>query len=373
MKIARVSLFHKTLRLERPYRLSGGRLVFSELDSTFVKMESDDGLVGWGEGCPWGNTYLPAHGPGVRAAAEFLVPAILGMDPRATAKVNDAMDAALPGHLYAKAPLDVACWDLFGQSAGAPVCELLGGGRGAPPIVSSTSTAESVGEMTAELLRWRALGYFRHSVKIGGDDVALDIARIRAHEKIRQPGERIIYDANRSWTPSRAVAVMRGVSDLPEVSFEQPCETLDQCAAVRARTFQPVSIDERLETVPDLLRIIRDNIGDTVNIKVNRVGGLTKGRTLRDIAAAAGIQMLAMESGGGVVADTGAAHLAQSVRPELRVGTWLCGDMLSDDSEVAPKESGARNRDGFAPVPELPGLGVAPDEKLLGQPVAVYE
>ena len=371
MKIARVTYFQKTLRLSRPYRLSGGRLLFTELDSTFVKMETDDGLVGWGEGCPWGNTYLPAHGPGVRAAARFLVPAILGLDPRATAKVNDAMDAALPGHLYAKAPLDVACWDLFGRSVGAPVCELLGGGRSPAPIVSSTSTAESVGEMTAELERWRALGYFRHSVKIGGADAALDIARIRAHEKIRRPGERIIYDANRSWTPAQAATVMRAVSDLPEVSFEQPCETLEQCAAVRARTFQPISIDERAETIQDALRIARDNIGDIINIKINRVGGLTKARVIRDIALNSGIQVLVMESGGSVVADTAAAHLAQTVRPEFLVGTWLCHDMLAD--EVAPPESGARNRRGFAPAPEAPGIGAAPDEDLLGAAAAVFE
>ena len=371
MKIARVSLFQKTLRLERPYRLSGGRLLFTELDSTFVKMESDNGLTGWGEGCPWGNTYLPAHGPGIRAAAAFLVPAILGMDPRATGKINAAMDATLPGHLYAKSALDVACWDLFGKSANMPIRELLGGGRAPAPIVSSTSTAESVAEMTAELERWREMGYFRHSVKIGGADAALDIARIRAHEKIRRPGERIIYDANRSWTPAQAVTVMRAVSDLPEISFEQPCETLDQCAAVRARTFQPISIDERAESIPDILRIARESIGDIINIKLNRVGGLTKARVIRDIALNSGIQILVMESGGSIVADTAAAHLAETAPPEFLVGTWSCQDMLAD--EVAAKELGARNRNGYAPTSDLPGLGVEPDADALGKPVAIWE
>ena len=371
MKIVRISLFQKTLRLARPYRLSGGRLLFTELDSTLVKMEADSGLVGWGEGCPWGNTYLPAHGPGIRAAAKFLAPAILGLDPRAVNRVNDAMDLALPGHLYAKSALDVACWDLFGQRAGAPLCDLLGGGLAPAPIVSSTSTSGKTDEMTAELARWRELGYFRHSVKIGGADSALDIARIRAHEKIRRPGERIIYDANRSWTPAQAVTVMRAVSDLPEVSFEQPCETLDQCAAVRARVFQPISIDERAETIPDVLRIARDGVGDIINIKINRVGGLTKARTIRDIALNSGVQVLVMDSGGSVVADTAAAHLARTVRPEFLVGTWLCRDMLADD--LAPPEAGAWNQSGTAPVPDAPGLGVAPDESLLGDAVAVYE
>ena len=62
MKITRIAAWSVALPLSRPYRLSGGRLKFEALDSTFVRVETDDGLAGWGEGCPWGHTYLPAHG-----------------------------------------------------------------------------------------------------------------------------------------------------------------------------------------------------------------------------------------------------------------------------------------------------------------------
>ena len=69
MKIHRISVYHVDLPLEHPYWLSGGRLKFEVLDATFVKVETDEGLVGWGEGTPWGHTYVPAHGPGIRAWA----------------------------------------------------------------------------------------------------------------------------------------------------------------------------------------------------------------------------------------------------------------------------------------------------------------
>ena len=75
MKIAKIAIHALTMPLHRPYKLSGGRLLFTELDSTFVRIDTDTGLVGWGEGCPWGHTYLPAHGTGIRAAAEILAPA----------------------------------------------------------------------------------------------------------------------------------------------------------------------------------------------------------------------------------------------------------------------------------------------------------
>ena len=146
MQIVRIAVYAKKVTLNRPYKLSGGRLVFDVLDSTFVSIETDTGLTGWAEACPWGHTYLPAHGPGIRAAAELLAPALLGQDPRTLDAINRVMDVTLPGHLYAKAPLDIACWDLFGQSVGLPVVDMLGGRDAAPtPIASSigTGTPES--------------------------------------------------------------------------------------------------------------------------------------------------------------------------------------------------------------------------------------
>jgi len=63
MKITRVLVYQIDLPLTHPYWLSGGRLKFETLDATFVQVETDAGLIGWGEGTPWGHTYLPAHGP----------------------------------------------------------------------------------------------------------------------------------------------------------------------------------------------------------------------------------------------------------------------------------------------------------------------
>ena len=124
MKINAITVYQLTLPLTKPYRLSGGRLLFKELDSTFVRIDTDAGISGWGEGCPWGVTYLPGHGRGARAAIAELAPALLGLDPRRTDLINREMDLALPGHPYAKSPLDIACWDILGKFTGMPICEL---------------------------------------------------------------------------------------------------------------------------------------------------------------------------------------------------------------------------------------------------------
>lgn len=369
MKIVRATLFRKSLRLTKPYTLSGGRLRFERLDSTFLRLDTDEGISGWAEACPWGHTYLPAHGPGIRAAAELLAPALIGMDPRRLEHVNRRMDLTLPGHLYAKHPFDTACWDILGQATGLPCVELLGGRYEEPTPIASSIPTDTPAGMLASIQDYRAMGYTVHSVKVGAD-VDLDIERIRFIHENRLPGEFIFYDANRAWTPAEAVMVMNAVADLP-IMFEQPCETLDQCAHVRRLTRQPISIDERMETDTDLRRIVNDGIGEVVNIKLNRVGGLTRARRVRDVALSAGLKMGIMATGGSVVADTEVQHLAQSIPPEMRLGTWLCNEMLVEDT--APGRGSRNDGAGRTAAPDLPGLGVMPEIDLLGEPVAVYE
>ncbi len=368
MRITRLTVWQLDLPLTEPYWLSGGRLRFDVLDSTFVRIDTDDGLSGWGEGCPWGHTYLPAHGPGIRAAIKTMAPAILGLDPRQTGHVERAMDLELPGHLYTKAPIDMACWDIAGQAAGLPVADMLGGRFDDPTPIASSISTDTPEAMLDNIKSYRAKGYRVHSVKVGAN-TELDIERIRHLEAHRLPDERILYDVNRAWTRREAMIVMNAVADLG-VTVEQPGETLDDIAAIRARTTCPISVDERLDTLQDMARIARENIAEVVNIKVNRVGGPSKARRIRDLALAHGIQCYVMATGGTALADTEAAHIAQSIPAEFRLGTWSCQDMLSVD--IAP-DRGSRNVNGHLHVDETPGLGVAPDTDLLGKPVAIYE
>ena len=367
MRITRITVFRKDLRLEHPYRLSGGRLEFAILDSTFVRIDTDAGLVGWGEGTPWGHTYVPAHGPGIRSGIETMASFVLGLDPRKTLDVERAMDLALPGHLYAKSPIDMACWDIAAQAAGMPIADLMGGGARTPMPITSSVGATTVEETRQVMDRYRARGYIAHSVKIGSDPVQ-DIERIRDVETHRSPGERILFDANRAWSRQQALRVMKATEDLG-VMFEQPCETLDDIAAIRPLHSAPVSIDECLVTFQDGVRAAHDGLAEVFGIKLSRVGGLTKAARLRDIALAHGIDMFIMATGGSVLADTEALHLAATVPGRNLLGVWSCQDMLAED--IADGR-GPRNVDGHLRLPESPGLGVHPDASALGTPVAAY-
>ena len=127
MKIARIFAHRVELPLvEGSYKWSGGKSV-SVFDSTIVGVETDCGLVGYGEVCPLGPFYLPAYAAGVRAGLRELGPHLIGFDPRELMKLNHRMDAALKGHPYVKSGIDIACWDILGQATGLPVCVLMGG------------------------------------------------------------------------------------------------------------------------------------------------------------------------------------------------------------------------------------------------------
>ena len=368
MKITQISVYQVDLPLEHPYWLSGGRLKFECLDATFVKVETDAGITGWGEGTPWGHTYVPAHGPGIRAGIETMASFVLGLDPRRVLDVERAMDLALPGHLYAKSPIDMACWDIAGKAAGLPIADLMGGGSRTPRPIASSVGAKTVEETREVIQRYRDRGYVAHSVKIGGD-VERDVARVRDVESIRLPGEIVLYDVNRGWTRQQALRVMQATEDL-KVMFEQPGETLDDIAAIRPLHSAPVSVDESLVTLQDAARIACDGLAEVFGIKLNRVGGLTKAARMRDVALAHGIDMFVMATGGSVLADTEALHLAATI-PDINChAVWACQDMLTVD--IADGR-GPRNKAGHLHLPDEPGLGVEPNEDQLGHPVAVYQ
>ena len=149
MKIRRISAYRVELPLhEGSYNCSGGKSV-TVFDSTVVRVDTDEGVTGYGEVCPLGPFYLPAYAQGVRTGIAELGPHLLGEDPRQLAKLNRRMDAALKGHAYVKSPIDMACWDILGKATGQPVCTLLGGRYGEDFVLYRAISQESPEAMAA--------------------------------------------------------------------------------------------------------------------------------------------------------------------------------------------------------------------------------
>lgn len=367
MKIKRISAYGLYLPLAEVQYLSKGRR-FEGFDSTFIRIDTDEGITGWGEICPWGNNYLPAFSGAIRAALEVLGPQLIGRDPRRPEVLTRQMDAILPGHLYTKAGIDYAIWDVIGKAAGMPIYELLGGKEDHAVATSASLHLDSTDAMLGKLDYWRKRGVSRFSIKMGRS-LADDIEAVRAFSEVRRDDELFIFDANGGWSPWEATRVINATSDL-DVTFEQPCATYDECVDVRGRTQRPFCLDECMVEYRDFMRAISDKSCEIVNVKLARVGGITRARWIRDLCMANNIHMLIMCMAGTVVNDTIVAHFAQSLPANRLVGTWSCQDYITVDA--APGR-GARHVDGHMTPPDLPGLGVEPDLALLGDPLFVFE
>ena len=363
MKIIRIFAHRVELPLfETTYKWSGGKSV-TVFDSTIVGVETDTGLIGYGEVCPLGPFYLPAYAEGVRAGLRELGPHLLGEDPRQLTKLNRTMDAALKGHPYVKSGLDIACWDLLGQATGLPVCELLGGRYGADVHLYRAISQESPEQMAAKVAGYRAEGYRRFQLKVGGNP-DVDIARIFAVAALLQPGDRLVADANTGWVQHEAVRVAKAVRDV-DVYIEQPCLTYEECLAVRRQIPHPFVLDENLDDLGILLRAKADLAMDVVNLKISKLGGLTKTKQARDLCVSMGIAMTLEDSWGGDIATAAIAHLAQSTPTEFLFSTTDFNSYVT----VSTADGAPQRVDGRMAASTAPGLGIQPKLDVLGQRV----
>ena len=362
MKIRRIAAYQVDLPLhEGSYRWSGGKSV-TVFDSTIVRVETDAGIVGHGEVCPLGPFYLPAYAAGVRAGIAELGPHLIGEDPTELGRLNRRMDAALKGHPYVKSGIDMACWDILGQAAGLPVCTLLGGRYGDDFVLYRAISQESPDEMAQKVAGYRAQGYRRFQLKVGGEP-GTDIARIRAVAGVLEPGDRLIADANTGWLMHDAARVVRAVRDV-DVYIEQPCVSYEECLSIRRRTDHPFVLDESIDGIDVLLRGHADGAMDVVNLKISKLGGITKLRQARDLCVSLGIAMTIEDSWGGDITTAAIAHLAHSTPPEfLFTATDFNSYVTVSTADGAP-----RRRNGRMAASTAPGLGVSPKLDVLGRP-----
>ncbi len=363
MKITRIVAYRVDLPLhEGSYKWSGGKSV-NVFDSTIVQVETDTGMVGYGEVCPLGPFYLPAYANGVRAGLAELGPHLLGEDPLEIQKLNRLMDAALKGHPYVKSGIDMACWDLLGKATGQPVCTLLGGRYGEDFGLYRAISQDTPEAMASRVAGYRAEGYQRFQLKVGGDP-DVDVERIHAVAAQLHPGDRLIADANTGWLMHDALRVMRAVRDV-DVYVEQPCLTYEECLTVRRHTDHPFVLDEAIDSIDVLLRGHADRAMDVVNIKISKFGGLTKARQARDLCVALGVAMTLEDSWGGDIITAAIAHLAHSTPPEfLFTATDFNSYVTVSIAAGAPRRVKGRMAAATAP-----GLGITPRIDVLGVPV----
>ncbi|MEB8388730.1 mandelate racemase/muconate lactonizing enzyme family protein [Rhodobacteraceae bacterium KMM 6894] len=368
MKISEIHIYQHELPVKNgPYRMASAT-VWS-LTTTLVKLVAEDGSIGWGETCPVGPTYAEAHSAGALAALTVMAPGLIGGDVLPV-PLHARMDALLFGHNYAKAAIDIAAHDLLGRRLGVSVSDLLGGAltdRVASYYSVGLGTPDETARISAEKCKE---GYPRLQLKLGGRDVAEDIAALRkTWEVIRGTSTRLAADGNRGWTTRDALRISRECPDIPFV-MEQPCDTIEDLRKIRPLCHHALYMDENATSLGTVVTAAGTGLVDGFGMKLTRLGGLHPMRAFRDICAAQNLPHTCDDSWGGDIIAAACTHIAATVAPSRMDGVWLAAPYIDGHFD---RENGIEIRDGHIMRPTGPGLGICPDDAAFGAPIASFD
>jgi L-alanine-DL-glutamate epimerase-like enolase superfamily enzyme len=350
MRITKITAEPVAVPLAQPFVVSLGAI--DSADLVYVKIETDDGVTGFGEASPTafvtGETVET-----VLSALRLFEPMLLGRDPFAVNETHALMDRLAVRNGSAKAAVDLALYDIMAKRAGQPLYRFLGGERAAVETDMTIGLAQPEA-MAARAAELAAQGYRHIKVKAGADD-ARDwdgIGLIRA----AAPDAHLKVDANQAWTPARALRMLERYRECGVEAVEQPLPhwDIDGMAYVRSRSPIPIMADESCFTPQDAATIARRQAADIINIKLMKCGGLARALQINAVAQSFGLNCMLgcmLESRLAIAAG---AHLVAS-HPNF-VYADLDSFTEFDDTGVVTQAFDYR-----APVialSETPGIGV---------------
>lgn len=338
--------------------------------STIVQIDTDDGVVGFGETCTVGPHYMPAFAEGALVGVPVIAKNIIGEDPIQIERLNKLMDLKVKGQNFVKSAIDIALWDIAGKVFNRPLCDLLGGRYDQPvPLYRTIQLSKQHADLpktwAERTLDIKAKGYRQFQLK-GGGAPERDIANVLAVAEVIEPADTFYLDANTGLTLLGAMKVAKGIESTRCI-IEQPCATLEEIAALRKHTRLPIKLDESMETVHDLLRAYQLQAIDICCIKISRVGGLTKARRMRELCVELGISVVAEDVWGSDFVHSAVAHFAQSTPPKYCVSSTDFSSYVT----IKTADGTPETINGCFEATRAPGLGLRPRMDILGKPVAV--
>ena len=366
MKIAAIRTYQVDLPLkEGRYSWSEGKYV-EVFDSTIVEILTDDGRSGVGEICPLGPFYLPAYAEGARAGVAELSQHLIGLDPRDLTVIERSWTARSSGILTSRPPSTWPAGTSSGRTRASPSSPSWAAATATASRSTAPSRQGSAEAMAENVAGYRAQGYTKFQLKVGGraDD---DIARIHAVAGILQPGDVLVADANTGWTSGDALRVANAVRDV-DVYIEQPCKTYAECLGVRRAISLPFILDENIDGLDAFMTAHNDGAMNAINLKISKVGGLTKARRIRDLCVALGYPMTLEDSWGGDIVTAAIAALSHSTPERFRFSATDFNSYVTVSfADGAPQRVNGRMR-----ASDAPGLGVTLKRDVVGKPVGEY-
>jgi L-alanine-DL-glutamate epimerase-like enolase superfamily enzyme len=357
VKIKHIEPIAVSLPLTKPVKMAGVELTTA--DNLVVRIESDGGIVGWGESASapimTGETV-----ESMVAAVRHLAHYVEGRAADDFAGASSVMNLWMYGNQAAKGAIEMAMHDLVGRATGQPVHALLGGKRRervSTLWMISGGNAEADVREAKELL---AAGYVAYKVKVGVNSPEIDAERTRRVCETLGPGFLISADANQGWTTDEGERYVHGVAATLLDFFEQPVrqDDLAGMARIAAASRVPICADEGIHSLDHIRRHHAAGAARGVSLKSIKLGGLRGVMDAGKLCAELGMEVnVACKTAESSIASAAAVHLAAAL-PSNNWSLNISSPYLAQDLTAQP----LKVERGHVVVPDAPGLGIEVDE-----------
>ena len=326
------------------------------VEDVVVMITTDTGHVGYGEAPATAVITGDTHGSIVEAIGRYIAPRLVGEDIANLNRITQLIQGALERNTSAKAAVEIAVYDLFGQLYGAPLYRLLGGGD---PVITTdiTISVDYIDKMVADSISAVDRGFESLKIKVG-KDMGVDVERVKAIYAAVEGRALLRLDANQGWTAKQAVHAIGTLEDagVRLELVEQPVKAhdLEGMKYVTERVNTPIMADESVFGPREVIDLIRMRAADIINIKLMKTGGLSNAIRIADISALYGVECMIgcmLETSISVAAAVHLAVAKSNVITKVDLdGPSLCA--------FNPVDGGVQFNESEISVTDAPGLGI---------------
>jgi muconate cycloisomerase len=357
VKIRSIEPIAVRIPMKKPVFMAGVEI--RHADNVIVRIEADNGAVGWGEAAS-APTMTGETVESMMAAIHYLKPAIEARLADDIAGAIAAMRSRMYANNAAKAAIEIALHDLVGRATKRPAHALLAGKqRSRIAVLGVIGTGELASDLRAAENK-KSQGYSSFKIKVGVDKPLIDAERTRCICARLGPGCLISSDANQGWSTEEAVQYVRAVAGCGLDFFEQPVAADDIAAMAMVANASDTAIgaDESIHGLDDLRRHHEAHAASGASLKTIKLGGMRGVMEAGRLCSQLGLKVnVAAKTGESSIACAAALHVAAAL-PQIAWGLTLSNEGLAEDVTAQP----IRIERGHVQISDAPGLGIEVDE-----------
>lgn len=363
MKITDIKFGTLRVPLKTPFKTA--LRTVDKIEDIVVMIGTDCGRVGYGEAPATAVITGDTHGSIVEAIRHYIWPRVEGQNVANLNRITQLIQGAMEKNSSAKAAVEIAVYDLWGQLYEAPLYRLLGGGD---PLITTdiTISVDYIDKMVADSVEAVGRGFESLKIKVG-KDIGVDIERVKAVYAAVEGRALLRLDANQGWTAKQAVYALQSLeaAGVRLELVEQPvkAQDLNGMKYVTERVHTPIMADESVFGPTEVIELIRMRAADIINIKLMKTGGISNAIRIADIAAMYGVECMIgcmLETGISVAAAVHVAVAKSDAITKIDLdGPSLCsfnpidGGVNFNDSEISVTDAaglGIREIRGLEPI-----------------------